>query len=116
MIRKAILFSFFILCFCINTNAQATSTFTNIYTSTKLKQFELKSDSIFSLDIKPSLTQQNYQGIYQSCLGVFCKFENKILKSANVPVRFRLGSTEYVDQLEQKTPAYKDVNQIKLNN
>jgi|GEM_PF-4326195 len=116
MINKSVFILFLSLCFCTSLRAQKTSTLTNIYTPISLKKFELKSDSISSLNIKTSVTKQNYQSIYQSCLGVFCKFENDILKSANVPVRFRLGSTEYVDRLEQKVPAYKDVSQYGSGN
>jgi len=108
---------FFFISFLISANAQIDSSpiINKVYTSPKLKAFELKSDSLVALNITPSLTKQNYQGFYQDCLGVFCKFENEILKSANVPIRFRLGSTEYVDQLEQKIPSYKDVNTFKKN-
>ena len=34
--------------------------------------------------------------------GLFCKIEEKIEIKSKVPVRFRLGSLDYVNQLEQK--------------
>ena len=40
-------------------------------------------------------------------LGAFCKFENTLSKNANFPVRFRLGTVQYVDRLEFKIPAYR---------
>lgn len=37
---------------------------------------------------------------YINNLGFFCRYELKLDKVLAVPVRFRLGSKEYVDQLE----------------
>jgi hypothetical protein len=37
-------------------------------------------------------------------LPIFCKFEHKIAKSSNVNVMMRLGSLDYVNTLEGKTP------------
>lgn len=77
-----------------------------------LRSFDIKSDSLASLNLsaKTNIKKQNYNHFYQAHLGLFCKFENDILKSANIPVRMRLGSTEYVDELEQKTPAYRTID------
>lgn len=38
-------------------------------------------------------------------LPFFCKIEHKLYKKVRIPVLFRLGSVEYVNQLEQK-PGY----------
>ncbi len=35
-------------------------------------------------------------------LPLFCAMENKIWKKSKINVRFRLGSADYVDKLEQK--------------
>jgi hypothetical protein len=42
------------------------------------------------------------QDFYTNCLGVICRNEWKFEKSTSIPLRFRLGSLEYVNYLEQK--------------
>jgi len=37
-------------------------------------------------------------------LPFFCKIEHKWAKKARIPLKFRLGSVEYVDWLEGKSP------------
>jgi len=39
---------------------------------------------------------------YLPTLGAFCLLENKIEKQAKFPVKMRLGSVDYVDQMEKK--------------
>jgi hypothetical protein len=39
---------------------------------------------------------------YLESLGFFCKFDVKVEKSANMPLKFRLGEVGYVRQLEKK--------------
>ena len=50
---------------------------------------------------KPSISGLNN---YLDQLSFFCKLEVKTDRKANMPVRVRLGTVNYVDRLEMKMP------------
>jgi len=57
----------------------------------KIKETKFPTKSALLL---PSFTPKHY--------GYFCKLESKIETKSKVPLRFRLGSLDYVNYLEQK--------------
>ena len=60
-------------------------------------QSQQRIDSLRNLPIQ--IIPANY---YTKNLAFFCKKELQLEKITKVPFRFRLGSTDYVDQLEGK--------------
>jgi hypothetical protein len=60
-------------------------------------QLQQRIDSLRNLPIQ--IIPANY---YTKNLAFFCKKELQLEKITKVPFRFRLGSTDYVDQLEGK--------------
>jgi hypothetical protein len=49
-------------------------------------------------------TGQAFLGWSAEALPFFCRIEHKLARKAILPVKFRLGSVQYVDWLEGKTP------------
>ena len=44
---------------------------------------------------------------YNQFIGLFCRKEWQLERAVSIPLRFRLGSLEYVNWLEQKPNTYK---------
>ncbi|MEM9884928.1 MAG: hypothetical protein AAF849_03480 [Bacteroidota bacterium] len=61
-----------------------------------------KIDSSVSLKQPSILEAKKLSENYWNNLGFFCKVEIKMEQKTQFPVRFRLGSVDYVDRLEGK--------------
>ncbi|GLR15712.1 hypothetical protein GCM10007940_03270 [Portibacter lacus] len=72
------------------------------------KKYDIKKfDNTFKIDSTLSFQNSSMPLIYSyDKLSLFCKFEEKVARNSNVNMRFRLGSLDYVNYLEQK-PNYK---------
>jgi len=51
----------------------------------------------------PTLTYHTLSpDYYTKCLGFFCRVELQVEKKINIPLRFRVGSLDYLNKLEGK--------------
>jgi hypothetical protein len=66
---------------------------------TQYKQGEIISNAFLTQPVPP-----NY---YTKHVGLFCQKEWQLERAVSLPLRFRLGSLEYVNWLEQKPNAHK---------
>ena len=48
----------------------------------------------------------SFSKVDRNNMPIFCKWELDIEDNTGLPIKFRIGSFEYVDMLEQKSPLY----------
>ena len=96
--RYKILYSLLaILLFCVTAQAQ---------TSSPLSKFKLIDKKTIKLDTVLSEKKYKiqdkplYQKRYHQSLGVMCRLENRLNKSAKRPIKIRLGTVQYTEKLE----------------
>jgi len=58
--------------------------------------------SLSTISLNPALTIPVTKDFYSQHLSFFCRKELQIEKATSIPFRFRLGSLQYTDYLEQK--------------
>ena len=62
----------------------------------------IKAKALPSISELATLPSTEFKENYYQNLAIFCKLEYKLEKKSGVPVRMRLGSLDYVNQLEGK--------------
>lgn len=66
------------------------------------RPYQLPAGINFRLSVPSSIVPADF---YSSRLSFFCRTEWKLEKATSLPLRFRLGSLQYTDYLEQKPNA-----------
>lgn len=74
--------------------------------SQQIQYFTLKELSKHPSILSPSQQQPNPAAYAYKDLAFFCKIEVQLEKAVKLPVKFRLGSVDYVDYLEGKRANY----------
>jgi len=74
--------------------------------SEQIQQFTFKEQQKDAFNLLQKEQQQMPQAYAYKDLAFFCKIEVKLEKATKMPVKFRLGSVDYVDYLEGKRASY----------
>lgn len=74
--------------------------------SEQIQQFTFRENRKNTFNIMENKQQQVPAAYAYKDLAFFCKIEVQLEKAVKLPVKFRLGSVDYVDYLEGKRASY----------
>ncbi len=74
--------------------------------SEQIQQYTIQESRKHAVNLMQQEQQQMPAAYAYKDLAFFCKIEVKLEKAVKLPVKFRLGSVDYVDYLEGKRVSY----------
>ena len=88
----------------LKTQLTASSIETNF--SEQIQQFTFQENKKNTFNVMQKEQQQMPAAYAYKDLAFFCKIEVKLEQAVKLPIKFRLGSVDYVDYLEGKRTSY----------